>query len=364
MKAKDLYRKFMEEIRIAVVSDELRRKVSFYLLSGALSLTSFVMTVVNFFTAENVLLFATLIFSVLCLINILVLYFTKVPEIIVYDTFGVEAMALLAFFFISGIPDGFSAFWICLIPSFALLIFGTKRGSVFCLFAMGLLVFLFWLPVGRSMLMYSYNETFMLRFPFLYISVYLISLLIECVRKETQKQLEETRNQYHSLYRHDALTGLYNRYGINEYLEKAFADKSNQHVSIILLDIDDFKNINDEYGHEGGDEVLKMVASIPPKFMCKHCHCSRWGGEEFLLIMQCEHDAVYAAEKIRREIEQTPVLYDGKEIHATVSVGVCIADDLSDVTVHDVIDQADKAMYISKMNGKNRVTTRTIKRAE
>ena len=84
------------------------------------------------------------------------------------------------------------------------------------------------------------------------------------------------------------------------------------------------------------------------------------GGEEFLLIMQCEHDAAVIAEKIKKEVENTPIDYNGKTIHATISVGVCIIGDISGITVHNAIEQADKAMYQSKNSGKNRVTVKTV----
>ena len=244
-----------------------------------------------------------------------------------------------------------------MIPSFAMLIFRVKRGSAFCCLAFVMMIFLFWTPVGRSLLLYAYTDEFMLRFPFLYLSVFLISLLIELVRRETQTQLETAKQEYRYLYRHDALTGLYNRYGIKEYMDKAFSGQSHHHVSVILFDIDNFKAVNDVYGHECGDEVLKTVASVPLAIMCDHCHCCRWGGEEFLLIMQCEHNATEVAEQIRQKVEQTPIRCAEEEIHVTISAGVCTASDLSHITIHDVIEHADRALYASKTSGKNQVTT-------
>ena len=346
------------KLAAAVVSDNPRRKLSFYLLSAALSLTSLVMTIVNIFTAEYLLMDATLAFCVLCALNIVLLYFTPIPEKAVYLCFGVEAIALILFFFISGIPNGFSAIWICLIPGFALLVFGVRTGSIFSLLALAIPVFLFWIPAGRNLLQFSYTETFMLRFPFVYLSFFVISLLIELVRRETQRQLEAAREQYRHLYRHDALTGLYNRYGICEFLDDAFREENKQRIAVILLDIDDFKCINDRYGHECGDAVLQAVAQVPLRVMCEHCRCCRWGGEEFLLIMQCTHDPAEVADQIRREIEKTPVEFRGENIHVTVSAGVCVAYKTAGVTLHDVLDTADAALYESKENGKNRVTVR------
>lgn len=136
--------------------------------------------------------------------------------------FEVETLALIAFFFISGIPNGFSAQWICLIPSFALLVFGTKKGTIFSATAFAMEIFFFWTPLGRSVLMYEYTKEFMLRFPFVYVAFYIITLFIETSRSETRKQLASLEKKYEYLYRHDELTGILNRYGFYEALNASF----------------------------------------------------------------------------------------------------------------------------------------------
>lgn len=90
----------------------------------------------------------------------------------------------------------------------------------------------------------------------------------------------------------------------------------------------------------------------------EHRHCCRWGGEEFLLIMQCEHDPVEVAEKIRSKIEERTVSFNGKEIRVTISTGVAISNNSARSTVHDLIELADQAMYDSKNHGKNKVTVK------
>lgn len=360
MKITNKFENFIENFKSAVVADEPRRRVLFSTLNFVLAVTSFVMSIINYFTAEYILLISTFSFSLLCLINILLLHYFKVKEIIVYYIFGIESILLLLFFFVTGIPNGFSALWICLIPSFSLLIFGVKKGSMFSFFAFAMMIFLFWTPLGNKILRYDYTDEFMLRFPFLYLSVFTIALVIEFIRKETQNQLENAKQGYLHLYRHDALTGLYNRYGINEYIREAFEEQGSERASIIFFDIDDFKNINDKYGHEFGDDVLKFVSSIPLRTMCKHCHCCRWGGEEFLIIMQCDHDPVSVAEKIRNEVANTPLMFNDEAVYVTISMGVCIADNLLNVSIHDVVDLADSALYESKKNGKNKVTVKII----
>ena len=259
MKIQHLYAGFLSKIKAVVVSDTSRRRVVFRGLEWALALISLVMTVVNWFTAEYLLLGFTLAFSAASLLNILLLHVSFVNDKLVYGLFAAESMGLLLFFFISGVPNGFSALWICLIPSFDMLIFGVRGGSAFSALALGMMLFLFWCPAGRALLQYAYTDEFMLRLPFLYCSVYCICLLLELVRSETQAQLEEAKWQYRHLYRRDALTGLYNRYGINEFMEAAFSERTENKVSVIMLDVDDFKAINDQYGHICGDEVLKRL---------------------------------------------------------------------------------------------------------
>ena len=329
-------------------------------MSAVLSLTSSVMTLVNVFTGEYMLMIATLLFSLLCLANILAIYRFSARERIVYWLFGLEAMALLAFFMVTGIPDGFSVLWVCLIPSFALLVFGLRSGSIFSALTLVMVIFLFWLPSGRTLLRYDYSSVFMLRFPFFYISAYLLSLTIEYVRAETQRQLETARQEYAHLYRHDALTGLYNRYGIYEFCRQAFHGEEGEHAAVVLFDIDDFKRINDTYSHMAGDEVLKTVSAIVQRTVCENCSCCRWGGEEFLLVLRCRHDARETAEKLRREIVSTPTVYQNEELHVTASFGVSVAANLCNLSITDLIDRADKAMYVSKANGRNCVTVQVL----
>ena len=356
-----IHKKVSEWIKISVTSDKSRQRMIFCFLNAALSLSSLAMSVVNLFTSENILFIFTISFFALCLLNILALHLFKMNEKLVYYVFCAESLSLMLAFLISGIPSGFSALWICLVPSFALLTFVIKKGTVFSAVTLGVIVFFFWIPFGRSLLMYSYTEVFMLRFPLLYCSVYVTSLLIEMVRKETQLQLEQAKEKYNFLYCHDQLTGLYNRYGIEEYLKKAFStpacEKSG--ASVIIVDVDDFKNVNDAYGHECGDEILKSIAEILKETVCDHCYCCRWGGEEFLIVMRCDHDTGEIAESIRRKVEQNRVSYNEKEVGVTVSAGACVALDPLDVNMHEIIDKADRALYLSKSKGKNTVTVCT-----
>lgn len=210
------------------------------------------------------------------------------------------------------------------------------------------------------MLQFSYTSTFLLRFPFLYATIYLISLLVELIRSQTQKEMIRAQEKYYFLYRHDALTGLYNRYGFNELVDAAFKDKNTNKLSMILMDIDNFKVVNDKYGHIAGDEVLKQIAHIPQEFFCEHCNFCRWGGEEFLILMKCDHDANKMAEKIRSYVENHSIKFGENSIKVTVSLGVVIINDVSKYNSAQAANVIDKCLYKSKEDGKNKVTCEVL----
>ena len=167
---------------------------------------------------------------------------------------------------------------------------------------------------------------------------------------------------YLSLYiiptKYDAVTGLLNR----SIYKTDLAQRKNL-KAVISLDINFLKELNDTYGHEGGDLVLKIIGAVPIKVMCEHSHFCRWGGEEFLLLMQCEHKPPITAEKIRSTIEQTEIRYNGQRFHVTVSIGVAIAPSkaINTKNIHNLITLADEGMYESKKAGKNRVTVKYYK---
>lgn len=152
------------------------------------------MTVLNIFTRKGALTWATGVFAALCAVNILLVRPGKGRGIAVASMlFGVEIVALFTFFLVSGNPDGFSAIWIAMLPACGLLLFGRKRGTVLCAVMFAILVFLFWIPAGRALLLYDYNRTFLARFPILCVAFYLLSLLLETIRSVTQNELDKLR---------------------------------------------------------------------------------------------------------------------------------------------------------------------------
>ncbi len=152
----------------------------------------------------------------------------------------------------------------------------------------------------------------------------------------------------------DFLTGLKNRYAMNKKLreELSRAERYGEPLSVLFLDIDHFKRVNDLYGHDTGDEVLRGVASIIASTLRGNDIASRWGGEEFLIIAphSAAAEAGALAERIRGAIEAAPM---GQAIRVTASVGHSSYRAGDDIDA--LVNRADKALYHAKEGGRNRV---------
>lgn len=129
-------------------------------------------------------------------------------------------------------------------------------------------------------------------------------------------------------------------------------------LSVVMIDIDFFKKFNDTYGHSCGDAVLKQVARVIQANVRGNDLAARYGGEEFcILLPDAGADrARQAAERVRASIAATPTEYEGRSLTVTVSLGVAEYDSARDTSGKAIIDRADKALYVSKQEGRNRVS--------
>lgn len=158
----------------------------------------------------------------------------------------------------------------------------------------------------------------------------------------------------------DPLTGLYNRRHFEDNLEREFlrASRYNNHLSFAIIDVDFFKKVNDTYGHSTGDYVLKEVAYLILQCFRKTDMVFRYGGEEFAVIVTETpiERAVVPLERLRKSIEEYPFNYNGQPIKVTVSIGVSEVNEKVE-SVHQLFEDADKALYKAKQNGRNQIQT-------
>ena len=169
----------------------------------------------------------------------------------------------------------------------------------------------------------------------------------------------QARKQMEALAMHDSLTGLLNRRAIEEYAEAEFsmAGRKERALSVILLDIDHFKNVNDRFGHKFGDHTLQQVAKILTEDLRNYDRIGRWGGEEFILILPDTQlvDAATVAERVRIQMAELQIsLENGETFSVNISLGAaCTTGKFSSLT--KLIDAADQALYQAKQTGRNRV---------
>jgi diguanylate cyclase (GGDEF)-like protein len=177
--------------------------------------------------------------------------------------------------------------------------------------------------------------------------------------EEEIKAKEEIEKKLYNMALTDPLTSIHNR---RYFFQKATSlfekSKLNQKdLSVLMIDIDFFKNINDKYGHKGGDKTLQIFSKILVKLLNNRYIFARIGGEEFAIIVEHKIEkAVMLAEKIRITVEKVdiPCIYHNK-INFTISIGVSSIMN-SDNDFDDILMRADKELYNAKMGGRNRVS--------
>lgn len=194
----------------------------------------------------------------------------------------------------------------------------------------------------------------------------IISLLMDVTdRLHAEKEVLILNEKLMQQSTHDALTGLYNRRYLETSLDRELilAKRHGHSISLIMADIDHFKNINDQYGHLAGDEVLRFFGKLIQQNARDSDIFCRYGGEEFLLIFptMTKDNAIKRAEKLRCAIEAARIHYDKTFISVTCSYGVSAYPN-DGLDSDALIAAADSAMYESKITGRNRVTGFSISR--
>jgi len=182
-------------------------------------------------------------------------------------------------------------------------------------------------------------------------------------QKQTQAQLQDTLIKLKFAATTDELTGLINRREINNRLEYEYKQMRRNHtpMCILILDLDHFKNINDTYGHPCGDAVLQQVARRLKSTFRDTDSVSRWGGEEFIVLMPSTalEDAIPVSQRAIKSIASSPIQYQQHTLNVTASGGLC--EVISGEGIEAALHQADECLYEAKAQGRNRMISRQNK---
>jgi len=168
------------------------------------------------------------------------------------------------------------------------------------------------------------------------------------------KELEKNSNL-------DALTNVFNRRALIQYLEKVISkEKLKYELHLLILDIDDFKTVNDTYGHIAGDKILIFIANILHKTLRDGDKIFRYGGEEFIIILNrtSSESCLEIANRLLYLIRSNKLIYKGNSLTVTMSIGA--TKHHAGDTPESIIARADKALYKSKKNGKNQMNVEII----
>ncbi len=328
--------------------------IHFYILYLILAVIYYTISIFNFVNHNTSALIASFTFATACIVNASILKLTKRNHPFLQDIFILEFAIFLIYSLITGGPEDFSVGWICLFPSVALVMYRMAKGLIYSLSMLLILIFLLWTPLGKQFLIYPYPEIFLVRFPFYYISYCLVACFFEISYLAMGHSSYKTRRKYQYLYAHDALTGIYNRSAFNEFMDIYKTIEAPDGLTLMIIDIDDFKNINDTKGHSIGDEVLKSVAKLIHNNFVNAGNVCRWGGEEFAIFERTAKNASTTAKELLEKIELHEIeTSTGEKLFITVSIGVATSPANSKPDIKKMFNVADSNLYIAKNSGKN-----------
>ncbi|MGB3925719.1 MAG: diguanylate cyclase [Caldicoprobacterales bacterium] len=185
--------------------------------------------------------------------------------------------------------------------------------------------------------------------------------MLKSIRDVTEERRIQEKLKF--LATTDSLSGLYNRAEFMNQARRAFAwaRSNNEELSLLIMDLDHFKNINDTFGHGAGDEIIREVGRIITTSFRKTDIAGRLGGEEFAVVLKNAslEDAMMVAEKFREIVARKEVIYEDQKISFTISIGVASingnTENISDI--EDVLKMADDALYKAKAKGRNCIST-------
>jgi diguanylate cyclase (GGDEF)-like protein len=249
-----------------------------------------------------------------------------------------------------------TTFWLAAIPVVGVLLGSARSGAAWLALVLTFLAILSGLTDGSTQTGLP-DHLYSLSLAGMIVAIFLFVLMIDSGRRHAMLSLEEANASVTELARRDSLTGLYNRRYVWEALEReaAHAAAEGGSFSILLIDIDRFKVINDTFGHVTGDIVLKDVASTIQPLIGQQDFCGRYGGEEFLVLLRCQQGSAAAscAERIRSKVAGLSFAHVNGPNRVTISIG--LAEFHVDEGFTDTFKRADRALYSAKGAGRNRL---------
>lgn len=301
-------------------------------------------------SSSNVLTFMLLTVAFMLVINLLYLKVTEdhlfAANVIFYTFFG-----LMLYLVYSGGVNNTGHLWIYCLPPIALFLHGLKKGlSELAVFLVVLIVMLY--GVEGYTIEASYSDETKVRIVLSFLGIVCLNAFYEYSREKSIIKMKKLQKDLRFFLKQDELTGLYNRRGYTDNIYRIGSSKG----VVLMCDIDHFKRINDNHGHDAGDFVIQEVAKCIRQTIRKDDVAVRWGGEEFLVFLSNTsiNNAYFVSEKLRESVENLNIIYKHNIIKVTISIGIASMND--NTSLDDAIKNADNAMYLSKTSGRNKIS--------
>ena len=272
----------------------------------------------------------------------------------------------------TGTDFGTRMFSICLIPAFFFFVYDSsssvKYHVIMSVIAAAVTIFIIWWQFARPRAIYSGFITAVSRYKVFYrihvifstivtiTFIFYQTVITEYAISRNTKKTKKHAAELNYMANHDQLTGLLNRRKITSHCS-ALEYKKNQtgqDYAISIFDIDNFKSVNDTFGHDAGDYILIEISSLVQKLLPENAIMARWGGEEFLIAFEdCSKKVPEVLEKIRREVQGRTYSWQGRTIPITLTLGA--ANSKTNLSMEKIIVKADNNLYYGKTHGKNQV---------
>jgi diguanylate cyclase (GGDEF)-like protein len=318
---------------------------------------TFIMSVSAFIRQDWLLGYVLLIASLIFFSSHLVLRSKRIlnPYKFSANLVTSSLMLLMVYLVYTGGVNGTGPLWIYIVPPVALFFGGMRKGTRnIGLFILVISTLMFY--PNDEWIGTSYTYEFKSRLIYSFLTVSCLFAFYEYVRKNSFHRIQEMSQKFERQAMRDPLSGLLNRRGMRENLQQEFSRYQRYHnnLTVMMCDIDHFKVVNDQYGHDKGDEIIKSLATMLKAGLRKQDSLARWGGEEYLFLLPetSGHQAMQLAEKLRTKVEKTQYQQNDKAFSITISIG------LHQITATDSINQAitkaDTNLYKAKEQGRNR----------
>ncbi|MFA5179202.1 MAG: GGDEF domain-containing protein [Candidatus Izemoplasmatales bacterium] len=322
---------------------------------------SLLIGIINIITHEYIYAIVTLSYGLFCLLCALAFRHyksTALTTIII----NVGSLLMLLYLLLFGIGNIYTVLWIIMIPNVTTMVLNLKKAVIF-LFSIFVLIMVLYLTPLCDVLSIQFHEYFTKWYVILIYSVFAaIACTFEYLRNITSMKLEESRKEILRLSYYDDLTQIYNRRSFDKSLTEVFTApfSAKRRVALLMIDIDNFKLYNDNYGHLQGDKILTKIAQTINSYITEDTYTfARYGGEEFVILMPDADNmiAVALADQIKTAVRELGlVYYDSTKAaseYLSISIGVA-CEELSNLDGSEtLIRLADENLYRAKSQGKN-----------